>query len=99
MDMLNLKTFNGTPIEDIFRKLPPVNEHINAENIEIFSNYETMDSSELRHKCVLCGKDVDIDGSISSKGHRLICINCVYRYFEGDYSAVFMWNRRGKSGV
>lgn len=23
----------------------------------------------------------------------VFCIQCVYKYFEGDYSAVFEWNK------
>ncbi len=89
-----LTSFNGTPIEDVIRRLPPVNEIINDENIKVFLEHETYDSADLRHKCVLCEKIVCIDGSISSRGNRLICIQCVYKYFEGDYAAVFMWNRK-----
>lgn len=88
-----LTTFNGTPIEDIIRKLPAINKIINDENIKIFQEHGTYNSSDLRHKCVLCEKIVDIDGSVSSIGNKLICIPCVHKYFEGDYAAVFMWNK------
>lgn len=86
-------TFNGTPFMDLFDKLPEINEEANKENVRIFEQYDTMYSNELRHTCVLCGKKVNIDDSVSSKGHRLICVQCVYKYFEDDYSAVFEWNR------
>lgn len=79
---------------DLFDKLPEINEEANKENIKIFEQYGTSDSSQLRHICVLCGKKVNIDNSVSSKGNRLICVQCAYKYFEGDYSAVFEWNRR-----
>lgn len=77
-------TFNGTPFIDLFKKLPEINEEADKENIKI-----------LRHTCVLCGKKVNIEGSVSTHGHRLICIQCVYKYFEGDYRAVFEWNMEG----
>lgn len=89
-------TFNGTPFIDLFKKLPEINEEANKENVRVFEHYETLYSNEVRHICTLCGKKVSIDDSISSRGHRLICIQCVYKYFEGDYSAVFEWNRRDK---
>lgn len=90
------KTFNGTPFIDLFKKLPKINEEADIENVKVFEYYETLYSNEVRHTCVLCGKKVNIEGSTSSKGHRLICTQCVYRYFEGDYSAVFEWDRRDK---
>lgn len=91
-------TFNGTPFISLFEKLPEINEGVDKENIRVFEQYGAYCSAELRHTCVLCGKKVNIDGSISSQGHKLICIQCAYKYFEGDYSAVFEWNgvRRDK---
>ena len=86
-------TFNGTPLIDLFDKLPEINEEFDKENIKIFGQYGTDCSDQLRHACVLCGKKVTINGSISSRGHRLICMQCAYKYFEGDYSAIFEWNK------
>lgn len=86
-------TFNGTPLMNLFDKLPKINEEANKENVRVFGKYDISDSGQLRHTCVLCGKKVNINDSISSKGHRLICIQCAYKYFEGDYSAVFEWNK------
>lgn len=87
-------TFNGTPLISLVDKLPEINEEANKENVRVFEQYGTECSNELRHTCVLCGKKVNIDDSVSSQGHRLICTQCVYKYFEGDYSAVVEWNRR-----
>ena len=87
------KTFNGTPFISLFDKLPEINEEVNKENVRSFRRYDISYSDQLRHTCVLCGKKVNIQGSVSSKGHRLICVQCVYKYFEGDYSAVFEWNK------
>ena len=87
-------TFNGTPFISLFDKLPEINEEEDKENVRVFRQYGISCSDQLRHTCVLCGKKVDIEGSISKQGHKLICIQCVYKYFEGDYSAVFEWNRR-----
>ena len=86
-------TFNGTPLISLFEKLPEINEEVDKENIKIFGQYDISCSDQLRHTCVLCGKKVSIDDSISNKGNRLICVQCVYKYFEGDYSAVFEWNK------
>lgn len=86
-------TFNGTPFISLFDKLPEINEEVNKENVRAFRRYDISYSDQLRHTCVLCGKKVNIQGSVSSKGHRLICVQCVYKYFEGDYSAVFEWNK------
>lgn len=88
-------TFNGTPFIDLFKKLPEINKEVDKENIKIFRRYGIKGSNEIRHTCVLCGKKVNIEGSVSTHGHRLICIQCVYKYFEGDYSAVFEWNMEG----
>lgn len=85
-------TFNGTPFMNLFNKLPEINEEVDAENIRVFAQYEVTCSDEIRHTCILCGKKVNIETSISNQGHKLICKQCVYKYFEGDYSAVFEWN-------
>lgn len=85
-------TFNGTSFMDLFDKLPEINEEANKENVRVFEQYGTNCSNELRHTCVLCDKKVNLEGSVSNLGHKLICIQCVYKYFEGDYSAVFEWN-------
>lgn len=86
-------TFNGTPLMDLFDKLPEINEEADKENVRVFEQYGTSDSGQIRHTCVLCGKKVNIEGSVSTHGHKLICTQCVYKYFEGDYSAVFEWNK------
>lgn len=86
-------TFNGTPLMNLFEKLPEINEEVDKENIKIFEEYGVSCSGQPRHTCTLCGKKVSIDGAISRAGHRLICVQCVYKYFECDYSAVFEWNK------
>ena len=86
-------TLNGTPIISLFEKLSEINEEVDKENIKIFRQYDINCSDQLMHTCVLCGERVSIEGSVSSRGHKLICISCVYKYFEGDYSAVFEWNK------
>lgn len=90
-----LKTFNGTPFDVLIKNLPDINEKINNDNIEIFKKQGTFNSAENRHTCVLCNNKTSIDDSISSQGNKLICIPCTYKYFEGDYSVVFIWNKRG----
>ena len=85
-------TFNGTPLMELFKKLPEINEEVDIKNIRVFRRWGTSCSDQLRHTCVLCGKRVNIEGSVSNQGRRLICNQCVYKYFEGDYSAVFEWN-------
>ena len=85
-------TFNGTPLISLFEKLPEINKKVDRENRKIFKQYGINCSNELRHTCVLCDKKVNLEGSVSNLGHKLICIQCVYNYFDGDYSAVFEWN-------
>lgn len=87
-------TFNGTPFISLFEKLPEINGEVNKENIKMFRQYGINWSDQLRHTCVLCGKKVNIYSSVSNQGNKLVCTQCVYKYFEGDYSAVFEWNRR-----
>lgn len=87
-------TFNGTPFIDLFDKLPEIDQEVNKENIKIFRQYGTDYGDQVRHTCVLCGKKVNVEGSISNQGHKLICVQCAYKYFEGDYSAVSEWYRR-----
>lgn len=99
MNNEELKTFNGTPYEDIIKNLPVVDKDVNEKNIKIFDEYGTDCSSQERHKCVLCGNMTCIDDSISDRGNKLICMRCVYRYFEGDYSIIFNWNSKGVEEV
>lgn len=49
-------TFNGTPLISLFDKLPEINEEVDKENIKIFRQYGIINSGQLRHTCVLCGK-------------------------------------------
>ncbi len=88
-------TFNGTPYEKLFKNLPEINEEDDKENIRVFRQWGTSYSDQLRHTCVLCGKKVNIESSVSNQGRRLICIQCIYKYFEGVYDAVFEWNKEG----
>lgn len=87
------KTFNGTLVAEIIKKLPPIDQKINAKNYGLFETYGIYDSNEKRHNCVLCGLPTSIDNSISNRGNRLINICCVYRFFEGDYSVASAWCR------
>lgn len=97
MNYKELTTFNGTPLETILKNLPNIDKSINKENIEIFTRKATSSSSEMRHKCVLCEEMTSIDDSVSNRGHKLICIRCAYKYFEGDYALVGIWqNKKGR---
>ena len=86
-------TFNGTPIYKLVENLPGINEGANKKNIELFKKYDISNSGDPRHTCVLCGRKVNLECSVSNEGHKLICVQCVYKYFEGDYNAVFEWNQ------
>lgn len=88
-------TFNGTSFIDLFEKLPEINEEVDKENIKIFEEHGISCSRQCRHTCTLCGKKVSIDDALSRVGHRLICVQCVYKYFEGNCTAVFEWNKGG----
>ena len=66
-------------------------EQIEKHNVETFEKYGIgYPSGENRHICTQCRKPVSIDGSMSSKGHKLICNGCVYRVFGGVTKA-FEW--------
>ena len=93
MNDKELRTFNGTPLEELIKNLPCIDEKLNNKNIEIFEKKDIHLGSENRHTCVLCKSKTSIDNSISNRGNKLICVPCVYKYFEGDYDAVFHWNR------
>ena len=62
---------------------------IDADNIKIFSIYGINESSEKRYKCCLCKRPVSIDGSYSKKGHKLVCIGCLYDLFDGSVEKMF----------
>lgn len=49
-------TFNGTPLMDLFDKLPEINEEADKENVRVFGRYGITYSGQIRHTCVLCGK-------------------------------------------
>ena len=49
---------------------------IDRENVKIFRKRGTDNSGKLRYKCVICGHKTSIDGSYSSRGHRLVCAYC-----------------------
>lgn len=53
-------------------------DEINQQNIETFKKYKTKKPDEIRHKCVLCGRDISINDSVSCKGDRLVCVGCFY---------------------
>lgn len=84
-------TFNGIPFYRLFANLPRMNEVANKKNIELFKKYDISNSGDPRHTCVLCGRKVNIECSVSVQGHKLICIGCVYNYFDGDYHAANVW--------
>lgn len=68
-------------------------EEIEKHNIEVFKEKGTSyPSGELRHICTQCKRPVSIDGSMSKKGHKLICNTCVYRVFGiGGIAKAFDW--------
>lgn len=67
---------------------------IDAENRDIFAEWQTLNASENRHKCVLCGKKCCINGSLSFRGERLICNKCAKTKFENIEEA-FKWIENG----
>lgn len=67
-------------------------EEVNQQNIETFKKHGIKKPEEIRHKCVLCGRDVSIDDSVSCEGNRLICISCYYNEDKfPDTQVVFNW--------
>lgn len=66
-------------------------EQIEQHNVETFKKYGiSYPSGENRHICVKCKEPVSIDGSMSMRGHRLICNRCVYKEF-GTVMKAFDW--------
>lgn len=70
-------------------------EQIEQHNIETYEKYGTDKPSVKRHICTQCRNHVSIDGSMSKRGHRLICNSCVYSVF-GDVMKAFEWIEGGK---
>lgn len=67
-------------------------DEVNQQNIETFKKHKIKNPEEIRHKCVLCGRDVSIMNSVSSQGARLVCNEC-YRNNGGfeDDSMIEKW--------
>lgn len=70
-------------------------EAIEKHNVEVFEKYGTDNSGEYRHICTECGEKICIDGSVSRRGHKLMCMTCFHlkcwddpefsaRYFKGE---------------
>lgn len=63
----------------------------NKENIKTFEIYGVFIKYDKNiYTCVLCGRKTSIDASSSENGHKLICSECVYKYF-GNYSKAREW--------
>lgn len=51
-------------------------------NIEVFDRTGTYNETERRFRCVCCKKPTCIADSYSSRGHRMICLSCLWKYFD-----------------
>ncbi len=63
----------------------------NEDNLKIFKRYFLIDNNSKVFTCVLCNKKTSISGSTSIMGYKLICTECVYNKFDGDYSYARKW--------
>jgi len=64
-------------------------ELLNSSNVIKYSVYDIKNDDYL-YQCVICGACISISGSISYRGHRLICNQCVKSKFDSVTKA-FMW--------
>ena len=64
-------------------------------NIEVFDRTGTYNETERRFRCVCCKKPTCIAESYSSRGHRMICLSCLWKYFDGNILAGHAWMLEG----
>lgn len=55
---------------------------IDKHNVALFGEFNL--STGAIYTCTFCGKKVTLDESVSNRGHRLICTDCMYDVF-GDF--------------
>ena len=55
---------------------PESKKRIDRYHAKVFKEYGTDNSGEKRHLCTECGCRCSIDGSVSRRGHELICNRC-----------------------
>ena len=65
-------------------------QQIETHNIKNYKKYGTSQSNINRFYCTQCKKPVNIDCSMSNKGHKLICNSCAYKVF-GSMEKAFEW--------
>ena len=58
---------------------PARKKRIDRLNVKVFKKYEISNSGEMRHICTECGQRCSIDGSVSRRGHELMCKRCFYK--------------------
>lgn len=63
-------------------------EKINDNNVKLYEKYGL--NSSIDYTCTICGRQVTVDGSISYKGHDLMCCRCVQNVF-GSYNWAFKY--------
>lgn len=67
-----------------------MNEIYNQSNIKTYQEHGILDSRAYIYHCVLCEVPASIDGSISMRGHKLICNTCAMNRFE-TLTDAFKW--------
>ena len=68
---------------------------LDTVNVEIFGRTGTDNGTERRYRCVRCRKPICINESYSSRGHRMICWSCLWKYFDGNILAAHEWMKEG----
>ena len=71
----------------------PEYKEANAKNIMKLEKVGFETSDNRIFKCVICGAEASIDGSISDLGSNLICLKCVHNkeFFPKGYEDAFKW--------
>ncbi|MDD7176605.1 MAG: hypothetical protein SPG09_12775 [Lachnospiraceae bacterium] len=72
----------------------PDYKDVNEKNAKTFDEVGFVRVSDNRiFKCVICGAEASIDGSISDLGNNLICLECVHNkeFFPKGYEDAFKW--------
>ncbi len=73
-----------------------INEEANKLNIKTFKLHNNNRVSKI-YTCVLCNKSVNLNDSFSNRGDHLICRECYYDKFNGNWEeALIFMGRRTK---
>lgn len=76
--------------------LVKIRKEADEENVRTFSKFEfeDIDHDDKLFTCVLCGRETSINNSCSVKGHLLVCGDCMFDYFQGNWKNVREWQEK-----